>query len=97
MSKLWQSVLVGTRSLLRVRRYVVALLVDLSVPKSRAQASKLLNHQAPSWPHVVYSQLGDNLLALNQSFMLIFGGGAKIFHSIFFSGFIYDHCYLEYP
>ena len=93
----WQSVLVGTRSLLRVRRCVVASLIDLSVPKGRAKASKLLNHQLLGRPHMACSQLGDNPLAPNQSFRLIFGGGAKIFHSIFFSGFIYDHCHLEYP
>ena len=93
----WQSVLVGTRSLLRVRRCVVASLFNLSVPNGRAKASKLLNHPALGRPHVACSQLGDNPLAPNQSFRLIFGGGAKIFHFIFFSGFIYDHCHLEYP
>ena len=63
----------------------MASLFNLSVPKGRAKASNCSNNLAPGWPHVV------------QSFRLISGGGAKIFHSIFFSGFIHDHCHLEYP
>ena len=89
--------LVGIISFLQIRRCIVASLFDLSVPKGRAKTSKLLNHQALDQTHVVYSQLGDNPLAPNQSFRLIFGGGANIVHSIFFSGFIHDHYHLEYP
>ena len=93
----WQSALVGTRSLLQVRRCVVALLIDLSVPKvvpKQVNCSITRLYAGHIWrvPH-----LGDNPLTPNQSFRLIFGGGAKIFHSIFFSGFMYDHCHLEYP
>ena len=54
----WQSVLVGTISLLRVRRCIGASLVDLSVPKGRAKASKLLNHLALGRPHMACAPVG---------------------------------------
>ena len=53
------SVLVGTRSLLQIRRCVVASLVDLRVPKGRAKVSKLLNHLAPGRPHMACARVGE--------------------------------------
>ena len=72
-------------------------LFDLSVPNSRAKASKLLKQPSFRRGTCGASQLGGSPLALKQNFMLIFWGGAKIFHFIFFSGFIHVHCSLEYP
>ena len=78
----WQSALVGTKFLLRVRGCVVASLFDLSVPKSRAKASKLLNHKAqgghmwciPSWETTHWPQIkaSGSFLEVVQRYCTLF-------------------------